>query len=934
MAQDYTSTLNLPKTSFPMRANLPEREPEMLKYWDSIDLYNKMLSVNKDGEPFILHDGPPFSNGNIHMGTAMNKVLKDFIVKSKSMEGYRAPYRPGWDNHGMPIESAIIKKNKLDRKRMSIPEFRSACKKFAGDYVDIQRTSFKRLGVTGDWENPYLTMSPSFEAREVKVFGKMFERGYIYRGLKPVYWCPHDETALAEAEIEYADDKCTSIYVKFKVSDDKGKLFDVCPRDNTYFIIWTTTTWTLPGNLAIALSPVEQYVAVKADNGECYIVAEALCEKTMREGGVEHYEVLRTMRGNEFEFMVARHPFLDRDSAIVNADYVTMDSGTGCVHTAPGFGADDYVTCKRYNIDIIVPVDDRGYQTADAGKYAGMYYEDSNAAILADMKESGALFASEEVVHSYPHCWRCKHPIIFRATAQWFCSVDAFVKEAVKATEAVEWLPAWGGDRIRSMMSERSDWCISRQRHWGLPIPVFYCSDCGGVVCTPETIDATSELFGKCGSNAWFEREADEILPEGFVCPHCGGKHFRKETDTLDGWFDSGSSHFVVMADYPDSNGTADMYLEGADQYRGWFQSSLLTSVGAGDGAHAPYKTVLTHGWTVDGEGRAMHKSLGNSIAPEEVIKKYGADLVRLWVASSDYRVDVRVSDNIFKQLSETYRKIRNTARIMMANIGDFDPDNDAVPVEELHDIDKWALSKVNALAKTVREAYDDYEFHVVYHSINNFCTIDMSKLYIDITKDRVYTEATASHARRSAQTAMYMILHSLVRMVAPLIAFTGEEIWQAMPHGKDDVRESVFCNRLPEYNEELEFADIADRYERMLSERDVVMAALEGARAAKLIGKSLDAKVDIYSTDGDRLMNLASFTEEELEDVFITSGVTLHSGEAPADAYTSENDAGLSVLVSAADGERCDRCWKYSTDCIHDGDGTLCRRCHSIVTK
>ena len=932
MAKDYTSTLNLPKTSFPMRANLPEREPQMQKYWEEIDLYNKMLSVNEGNETFVLHDGPPFSNGNIHMGTAMNKILKDFIVKSKTMEGYCAPYRPGWDNHGMPIESAIIKKNKLDRKRMSIPEFRSACEKFASDYVDIQRTSFKRLGVTGDWDHPYLTMSPDFEAREVKVFGKMFERGYIYKGLKPVYWCPHDETALAEAEIEYADDKCTSIYVKFKVTDDKGLLFDVCPADNTYFIIWTTTTWTLPGNLVIALSPVENYVAVKADNGECYIVAEALCERTMKEGGIASYEIVKTMRGNEFEFMVARHPFIERDSVIVNADYVTMDSGTGCVHTAPGFGADDYITCRRYNIDIIVPVDDRGYQTADAGKYAGMYYEESNEAILADMKESGALFASEEVVHSYPHCWRCKHPIIFRATSQWFCSVDAFRDEAVAATESVEWLPAWGGDRIRSMMKERADWCISRQRHWGLPIPVFYCADCGEVICTPETIDAVSELFGREGSNAWFTHEAEDILPAGFKCPHCGGVHFTKETDTLDGWFDSGSSHFAVLEGDASVRWPSDLYLEGADQYRGWFQSSLLTAVGAGDGKGAPYKTVLTHGWVVDGEGKAMHKSLGNSILPEDVIKKYGADLVRLWVASSDYRVDVRVSDNILKQLSETYRKIRNTSRIMMANIGDFDPDHDMVPVEELHDIDKWALSKVNRLSKTVRDAYDSYEFHIVYHSINNFCTIDMSKLYIDITKDRVYTEAAGSPARRAAQTAMYLILHSLVRLVAPLIAFTGEEIWQAMPHSADDVKESVFCNRLPEYKTAWEFADIADRYERMLAERDVVMAALEGARASKLIGKSLDAKVDIYTDDEEKLALLGSFSESELEDIFITSGVTLNRGGAPEGAYTSEDNAAVSVLVSVADGERCDRCWKYSSDCVHDEDSVLCHRCHDIV--
>ncbi len=933
MAKDYTSTLNLPKTEFSMRANLPEREPKTLEYWKSIDLYGKMLEKNEGKHSFVLHDGPPFSNGNIHMGTAMNKILKDFINKSKTMEGYKTPYTPGWDNHGMPIESAIIKKSKLDRKKMSIPEFRSACQKFAEDYVNIQMTSFKRLGVTGNWDEPYLTMRPEFEAREVKVFGEMFDRGYIYKGLKPVYWCPHDETALAEAEIEYADDKCTSIYVKFKLVDDKGLLSGVCDLNKTYFIIWTTTTWTLPGNLAIALSPVEDYAIVKTETGECYIVAEALAEKTMNEGDVGTYTVVKTMKGRDFEFMRARHPFLDRDSIVVNADYVTMDSGTGCVHTAPGFGADDYQTCRKYGIDIIVPVDDRGYQTADAGKYAGLYYEESNTAILADMQESGALFASEEVTHSYPHCWRCKHPIIFRATPQWFCSVDAFKEDAVKAAESVEWIPAWGGDRMISMIRERADWCISRQRHWGLPIPVFYCEDCGEVISTPETINAVSEMFASHGSNSWYENEASEILPEGFVCPKCGGKHFTKETDTLDGWFDSGSTHFPVIKDDPDMHWPADLYLEGADQYRGWFQSSMLTAVGATGEAKAPYKTVLTHGWVVDGEGKAMHKSLGNSVYPEDMIKKYGADLVRLWVASSDYRVDVRVSDNIFKQLSETYRKIRNTSRILLANLGDFDPNTDMMPVDELCDIDKWALSRLNALAKTVREAYDNYEFHIVYHSANNFCTIDLSKLYIDITKDRVYTAAKTSPERRSAQTAMYLILSSLTRMLAPLIVYTAEEIWQFMPHMSTDVGESVFCNDLPEYKPEWAFPEIAEKYDALFSERDAVTSALELARAEKKIGKSLDAKVDIYTDDAENYALLASFDEATLEDVFITSGVTLHNtSDAPEGAFVPESGK-LAVLVSEADGEKCDRCWKYSSDCIHDDEGgCLCARCHETV--
>ncbi|MBR5743262.1 MAG: isoleucine--tRNA ligase, partial [Clostridia bacterium] len=650
MALDYNKTLNLPKTEFPMRAGLPQREPVALENWNKKDIYGKLQAKNAGKKPYILHDGPPFSNGDIHMGTAMNKVLKDFIIRYKSMSGFSAPYVPGWDNHGMPIESAIIKKNKLDRKKMSIPEFRSACQKFASDFVDRQRNEFIRLGVLADWNRPYLTMDPAFEAEEVKVFGRMYEKGYIYKGLKPVYWCPHDETALAEAEIEYKDDSVKSIFVKFRVKDDRGLFSPYAELDKTYFIIWTTTTWTLPGNLAIALHPDEKYALIKASNGEFYVTATPLAEASMQKGGITEYEILAEFRGRELEYMKAEHPFLDRDSLVVLADYVTMDSGTGCVHTAPGFGAEDYVTGRKYDMDLIVPVDDRGYQTADAGKFAGMYYEESNQAILDDMIASGALFASETVAHSYPHCWRCKNPVIFRATPQWFCSVDAFKDAAADACDEVNWIPSWGRERIKSMVRERADWCISRQRHWGLPIPVFYCEKCGKPICTDSTIEAVSRLFGEKGSNAWYELSAAEILPEGFACPHCGGTAFRQETDTLDGWFDSGSTHVASLKKDDASHWPADLYLEGADQYRGWFQSSLLTAV-ATEG-RAPYREVLTHGWVVDGEGKAMHKSLGNSIAPEEIVKKYGADVLRMWVASSDYRVDVRVSDDIFKQLS------------------------------------------------------------------------------------------------------------------------------------------------------------------------------------------------------------------------------------------------------------------------------------------
>ncbi len=928
MPKDYTSTLNLPQTGFSMRANLPQREPDTIKYWQDIKLYEKMLEQNKDKTPFILHDGPPFSNNNIHMGTAMNKILKDFINKSKHMMGYHVPFTPGWDNHGMPIESAIIKKNKLDRKKMSIPEFRTACHEFAQHFVEVQRDQFVRLGVNADWENPYLTMKPEFEALEVKVFGEMYKKGYIYKGLKPVYWCPHDETALAEAEIEYKDINCKSIYVKFNLIDDAGKLSDVCDMKKTYFIIWTTTTWTLPGNLAIALHPYEQYAVVKASDGNYYITAEALANKTMAAGGIESFEIVKTMRGSEFEYMKAQHPFLDRESLVVNADYVTMESGTGLVHIAPGFGAEDYLVGRRYNMNIIVPVDDRGYQTEDAGQYAGLFYEKSNDIIFNDMVESGVLFASEDITHQYPHCWRCKNPIIFRATPQWFCSVDAFKDEAAAACEKVDWLPAWGGDRIISMVRERADWCISRQRHWGLPIPVFYCEDCKKPVCTPETIEKVSAIFGAEGSNAWYLKSAAELLPEGFKCPHCGGVHFTTETDTLDGWFDSGSTHFSVL---DDKTWPADLYLEGADQYRGWFQSSLLTAVGA-KGAGAPYKQVLTHGWVVDGEGKAMHKSLGNSIAPEEVIVKYGADLVRLWVASSDYQVDVRVSDNIFKQLSETYRKIRNTSRIIMANLGDpaadFNPDKDMVSVDKLYEIDRWALANLNRLVETCRKAYDEYSFHTVYHEVNKFCTITLSKLYIDITKDRVYVDKKDSEGRRAAQTTMYIILSSLTRLIAPMLSFTAEEIWKAMPHISSDVKESIFLNPMPQVNAEYEF-DGEDRWNELFNLRDDVMKALELARADKLIGKSLDAKLTIYAKD-EAFKTLSDFAEE-LKTVFIVSGVTLLDTDAPADAF-AETESGIAVKVEAADGEKCDRCWAYFTDCEATEDGHICPRCKKIV--
>ncbi len=926
---DYKNTIITPKTDFPMRAGLPQREPAMLERWNKIDVYGQLLKKNEGKPAFILHDGPPFSNGDLHMGHALNKTLKDFIVRSYAMRGYYTPYVPGWDNHGMPIESAIIKKNKLNHKAMPVTEFRSACEAFAQDFIDRQMAGFRRLGVMGDWAHPYKTMDKHFEAEEVKVFGEMYRKGYIYKGLKPVYWCPKDETALAEAEIEYQDDPCTSIYVKFAVKDDKGKLADYGTA-NTYFIIWTTTTWTLPGNLAIALNPVEDYVLLQADNGERYIVASALAEKTMKAGKIEHYEELAHFNGRFFEYMTAQHPFLDRDSLLVVADYVTMDSGTGCVHTAPGFGADDYQTCRRYNMDLIVPVDDRGYQTADAGKFAGMRYDESNKAIFDDLVSTGALFASEEFTHSYPHCWRCKSPIIFRATPQWFCSVESFKDEAVAACENVKWMPAWGKDRMISMIRDRADWCISRQRRWGLPIPVFYCKDCGKPVCTPETIAHISKLFDEHGSNYWFAHEAMELVPEGLSCPHCGGKTFEKETDTLDGWFDSGSTHIASLRRNHPEQWPATMYLEGADQYRGWFQSSLLTSVGAlGEGA--PFRECLTHGWTVDGEGKAMHKSLGNGVDPAELIRDFGADIVRLWAASADYRVDVRCSKEIFKQLSQSYLKFRNTARYCLGNLDGFDADHLVAP-EEMLELDRWAVTKLNALIETGFRAYENYEFHVLTHAINDFCVVELSSFYLDILKDRLYCEERDGLKRRSAQTALYLILDAMARMFAPILAFTCDEIWQAMPHRSgDDTRNVVLNEMVRPYTAYALDEAAMQKWDTLIALRNDVNGVLETARADKRIGKALEAHVALYAEDEASRAALEAVRKLDLAELFIVSDVLLENG-APKEENvcgTGANFPGMRIEVLPAAGEKCPRCWMHSTEANAEG---LCPRCARVV--
>ncbi|MCD7755868.1 MAG: isoleucine--tRNA ligase [Firmicutes bacterium] len=922
---DYKNTIITPKTDFPMKAGLPAREPGMLARWQEQDLYGAMLEKNKDLPPFVLHDGPPFSNGDIHMGHALNKCLKDFIVRSHAMMGYYTPFVPGWDNHGMPIESAIIKKNKLNRKAMPVPEFRSACEAFAKNYIQRQMAGFQRLGVVADWEHPYRTMDRRFEAEEVKVFGEMYRKGYIYKGLKPVYWCPKDETALAEAEIEYQDDPCTSVYVKFPMADDLGKLsaFDL---SKTYFVIWTTTIWTLPGNMGISMHPRESYVLAKAGNGETYILAEALADKVMALGGFPDYQVLASFPGSFFENMLAQHPFLPKTSRLLNAEYVTMDSGTGCVHTAPGFGADDYQTCMRYGMELVVPVNDQGRHTEYAGKYAGLRTDESNPIILADMKQSGMLFASEEITHSYPHCWRCKNPIIFRATPQWFCSVDAFKDEAAQACRGLKWMPAWGEERMVSMIRERADWCISRQRRWGLPIPVFYCRDCGKPVCTPETIQHISHLFGESGSNIWFEKDAMELIPEGLTCPHCGGKAFDKETDTLDGWFDSGSSHYASLMRSTPELWPADVYLEGADQYRGWFQASLLTSVGA-LGKGAPFKQVLTHGWTVDGQGRAMHKSLGNGVDPADLIKEFGADIVRLWAGSSEYHADVRCSKEIFKQLSQNYLKFRNTARYCLGNLNDFDPDHLVAPAD-MEPLDRWALTRLDQLIRQCRKAYAEYEFHIVSHAINDFCVVELSSFYLDIIKDRLYCEEAGGLRRRSAQTALYLIVDALAKLFSPILAFTCDEIWQAMPHRSEDDSRNILLNQMPDGCAAYALdAAAMETWDTVVKLRQDVNGVLEKARADKRIGKALEAHVTLCGSNALK----ESCAGMNLAEICIVSSCAWSAPEAGAEVGSGVNFPQLTIGVSEATGVKCPRCWMHTMDANAEG---LCPRCASVLAK
>ena len=927
MAQDYNNTLNLPVTEFNMRGALPQREPAWVEEWEEKKLYDKMIKNNEGKPQYILHDGPPYANGDIHLGTALNKVLKDFIIRQKNMSGYQAPYVPGWDTHGLPIELKARKKAGVTSD-ISPVELRKICKEFALHYLDTQRTQFKRLGILGEWDNPYMTLKPEFEAKQIEIFGNMAQKGYVYKGLKPVYWCPDCNTALAEAEIEYEEDPCFSIYVKFAVKDDKGKLaaLGVDP-EKTFFVIWTTTTWTLPGNMAICLGPDYEYCAVKA-NGEYYIMAKELAPAAMEAASISDYELIGSVTGKDLEYIVCQHPFLDRDSLVIVGDHVTLDSGTGCVHTAPGHGVEDFEVCVNHypEISIVVPVDNEGRLTKEAGEFAGLKTDDANKAIAKKLEETGNMFAVQKIVHQYPHCWRCKHPIIYRATEQWFCSVDDFKADAVKAIEGIKWIPSWGEGRIKNMVTDRSDWCISRQRLWGVPIPIFYCEECGEFHIDDASIKAVSDLFRKEGSDAWWTHEANEILPAGTKCKKCGCEKFRKETDIMDVWFDSGSSHAAVLMGRDNLRWPADLYLEGADQYRGWFQSSLLTSV-AWKGV-APYKAVCTHGWVVDAQGKTMHKSLGNGIAPEEITEKFGADILRLWVASSDYHADIRVSNDILKQLSEVYRKIRNTARYILGNLYDFNPDTDSVSDDQLEELDRWALARMDEVAKECNEAYDEFEFHLVYYAIRNFCTIDLSNFYLDIIKDRLYCGDDADRA--AAQTALYQILDGMTRMLAPMLAFTSEEIWAAMPHAKADEASCVLLNDIPDYNEKLCLSpELSAQWDKVIALRTDVNKALEAARGQKLVGKSLDAEVTLYLTaEGKKAFD--AMGQHDLAAVCIVSKVTVVEGEGQGVA--GENFPGVTIAVAPAQAPKCSRCWAHNDQV--DAETELCPRCAGVLKK
>ncbi len=872
---DYSKTLNLPKTDFPMRG---------------------------------------YANGDIHAGHAINKVLKDTIVRYKNLKGYYTPYIPGFDTHGMPTEKKAIEKLGLNRDEIPVNKFRDTCKEFATEYIKKQIEGFKRIGVLGDWKHPYITYQPEMEARELGVFATMYKKGYIYKGLKPVYWCTDCETALAEAEIEYKDVKSNTAYVKFPVSDSKG-LFDA---KNTYFVIWTTTPWTLPGNTGITINPEFKYSIAETENGEKLIMASELVDKVMRIAEIKNYKKVQEFDGKDLDGILCKHPFMDRTSRVVlgsnDTILVDLEEGTGCVHTAPGYGKEDYYCGLKNKLDMIVTADGKGYQTEEAGPFAGMFYAKSDKEILNWLDENGYLLKRVDIVHSYPHCWRCKRPVIYRATDQWFASIDGFRDQALEEVKKVKWYPAWGEERITSMIQDRSDWCISRQRTWGVPLPIFYCKNCKKEYVTSESLDKIIKIVRAHGTNAWYELSEKELMPDGAKCESCGCTEFVKERDIMDVWFDSGSTHESVLAErgLPD---TADLYLEGNDQYRGWFQSSLLTSVATK--GKASYKEVVTHGMLVDENGHKMSKSLGNVISPQDIIKQYGADILRLWVLSNDYKSELSLSKNILKQVSEVYRKIRNTARYILGNISDFDVNN-PVKYEYLQEIDKWALMRLNKLVKDCTKYYDIYDFNKAYQAINTFCVLDMSNFYLDIIKDRLYTAKTDSIERRSAQTAMYEILNALVKIIAPMVCYTAEEIWKYMPHRDEEKVESVMLSYYPKVNEKYDNKELEEKWNKILKIKSLASKQLEEARANKVIGNSLEAKVKIITSNDN--YNFIKKNENLLKDVLIVSKLEIQENKKNI----------IEVKVEHADGEKCQRCWKYSDD-IKNG---LCLNCQNVLNN
>ena len=913
-------TLHLGKTGFPMRGNLPNREGEWQKEWDEKDLYGQRQKLNEGKPSFVLHDGPPYANGNIHLGHSLNKISKDIIIRSKSMSGFRAPYVPGWDTHGLPIEQVLAKQG-VKRKEMDIVEYRKLCHDYALSQVDKQRADFKRLGVSGDWEHPYITLTPDYEAAQIRVFGKMAEKGYIYKGLKPIYWSPSSESSLAEAEIEYHDVKSPSIYVAFKVVDGKDLL-----DTDTSFIIWTTTPWTLPANLGISANPDFDYVQIKAD-GRKFVVAKDLLETVSKEIGWENVEVLQEFKGEVLDLMTAQHPFYDRTSLLMLGDHVTLDAGTGLVHTAPGHGEEDYIVGKKYGLDVLSPLDSRGCYTAEAPGFEGMFYDKANPIVTKMLEENGSLLKLDFFTHSYPHDWRTKKPVIYRATPQWFASIDKFRQDILDEVEKVDWIIPWGKTRLYNMIRDRGDWVISRQRAWGVPLPVFYAEN-GEAILTHETIEHVAELFAEYGSNVWFEREAKDLLPEGFTHPGSPNGIFTKETDIMDVWFDSGSSHEAVLRNRPELKFPADMYLEGSDQYRGWFNSSITTSV-AINGV-APYKAVLSQGFTLDGEGRKMSKSLGNTIVPETVIKQMGADILRLWVSSVDYESDVRVSMDILAQVSEVYRKIRNTMRFLLANTTDFDSKANRVAYEDLRSVDKYMMVRLNQTIEQIRkEGYDKYNFLHIYRTVVNFLTVDLSSFYLDFAKDVVYIEAADNHERRCMQTVFYDTAVALTKLLTPIIPHTAEEIWSYLKEEEEYVQLAEF----PEVETFANQEELLDMWKAFMDFRDDVLKALEVARNEKLIGKSMEAKVTVYPNEQVRAL-LTALNANLPQLLIISPDFFTVSEEGPASApEAAQKFEDVAILVERAEGHVCDRCRQVKAKLSdHEHLEHVCEHCAEVI--